>query len=68
MEMRKGGEHRAVYLPPRSLLIMSGASRYEWLHYIPHRKSDMVQGLAVPRSQRRVSFTFRKVLPPYPVL
>ncbi len=62
MEMRKDGEHRAIYLPARSLLIMAGASRYEWLHYIPHRKSDVVQGAAIPR-QRRVSFTFRKVTP-----
>ena len=66
MEMRKGGNHRAIYLAPRSLLIMAGASRYEWLHYIPHRKSDTVHGAAVPRSKRRVSFTFRKVGPPPP--
>lgn len=68
MEMRKDGDHRAIYLPPRSLLIMAGASRYEWLHYIPHRKSDVVCGVTVPRSQRRVSFTFRKVRSPPPPL
>ena len=62
MEMRRGEEKRAVYLPPRSLLIMAGAARYEWQHYIPHRKSDRVQGVIVPRSHRRVSFTFRQVL------
>ena len=61
MEMRKGEEKRAVYLPPRSLLIMAESARYEWLHYIPHRKADMVQGVNIPRSRRRVSFTFRKV-------
>lgn len=61
MEMRKGDEKRAIYLPARSLVIMAGPSRYEWQHYIPHRKSDKVQGITVPRSARRVSFTFRKV-------
>lgn len=61
MEMRKGTERTAVYLPARSLLIMDGPARYEWQHYIPHRKSDRVQGVSIPRAHRRVSFTFRKV-------
>ena len=33
----------AVWLPPRSLLVMTGAARYEWRHSISGRKYDRVQ-------------------------
>lgn len=62
MEMRLGSQAFAVLLPARSLLIMAGPARYCWQHYIPHRKADWVNGCLLPRSHRRVSFTFRKVL------
>ncbi|KAL5793101.1 hypothetical protein ACOSP7_001695 [Xanthoceras sorbifolium] len=52
---------RAVYLPPRSMLLLSGEARYAWHHYIPHHKIDMVNDNAIRRGSRRVSFTFRKV-------
>jgi alkylated DNA repair protein alkB family protein 8 len=55
--------HKNIYLPNRSLLILSGDARYKWLHGIRPRKSDKVNGLLIPR-QRRVSFTFRHVLIP----
>ena len=29
---------RAVCLPPRSMLLLSGEGRYAWQHYIPHHK------------------------------
>ncbi|KAL2902192.1 Alkylated DNA repair protein ALKBH8-like protein [Bienertia sinuspersici] len=29
---------KAIYLPPRSMLLLSGESRYAWHHYIPHHK------------------------------
>jgi len=29
---------RALFLPQRSLLILSGEARYAWHHYIPHHK------------------------------
>jgi alkylated DNA repair protein alkB homolog 8 len=29
---------KAVFLPPRSILLMSGEGRYAWHHYIPHHK------------------------------
>lgn len=29
---------RAIYLPPRSMLLLSGEARFAWLHYIPHHK------------------------------
>eukprot|EP00268_Persea_americana_P057238 TRINITY_DN6842_c0_g1_i10.p1 TRINITY_DN6842_c0_g1~~TRINITY_DN6842_c0_g1_i10.p1 ORF type:complete len:380 (-),score=65.01 TRINITY_DN6842_c0_g1_i10:826-1965(-) len=54
-------ERRAIFLPPRSMLLLSGEARYAWHHYIPHHKVDMVDGLAIRRGSRRVSFTFRKV-------
>ncbi len=45
-------------LDPRSLLVLSGAARFEWLHGIPARKSDPVSGVRKPR-KRRVSLTYR---------
>ena len=60
MEFRRGTEQRALFLPPRSLLVMADEARYAWHHYIPHRRSDPVDGQAVARSASRVSFTFRK--------
>lgn len=29
---------RAIYLPPRSMILLSGEGRYAWQHYIPHHK------------------------------
>lgn len=52
---------KAVFLPPRSMLLMSGEGRYAWHHYIPHHKIDDVGGQVIKRNTRRVSFTFRKV-------
>ncbi|XP_057849874.1 alkylated DNA repair protein ALKBH8 homolog isoform X4 [Cryptomeria japonica] len=54
-------ERMALFLPPRSLLLLSEDARYAWHHYIPHHKVDIVNGERIPRSLRRVSFTFRKV-------
>ena len=61
MEFRQTGESHALFLPPRSLLVMAGQARYCWQHYIPHRKADQVQGTLLPRAPRRMSFTFRQV-------
>jgi alkylated DNA repair protein alkB homolog 8 len=55
-----------VYLPPRSLLILTGESRYNWSHGISPRKFDKLNGDLVPRG-RRVSFTFRHVVKPGPI-
>lgn len=61
-EMRFGclasGETRAVILPPRSLLVLTGPARRDWTHSIAARLSDVIDGLRVAR-QRRVSLTFR---------
>ncbi|KAJ7953307.1 alkylated DNA repair protein alkB-like 8 [Quillaja saponaria] len=51
----------AIYLPPRSMLLLSGEARYAWHHYIPHHKIDTVREKVIRRASRRVSFTFRKV-------
>ncbi|KAJ3016523.1 hypothetical protein HKX48_003998 [Thoreauomyces humboldtii] len=53
-----------VYLPPRSLCVMTGEARYRWEHGIRPRKTDVVGGRAVMRD-RRVSLTFRTVKDPF---
>ena len=50
-----------VWLAPRSLVVLTGEARYEWLHGIAARKSDVWDGEKYER-QRRVSLTFRKVI------
>ena len=50
-----------VWLAPRSLVVLSGAARHDWLHGIVARKSDVWDGEKHER-QRRVSLTFRKVI------
>ncbi|KAG6477894.1 hypothetical protein ZIOFF_061326 [Zingiber officinale] len=52
---------KAIFLPSRSMLLMSGEGRYAWNHYIPHHKVDIIGDKQIRRSSRRVSFTFRKV-------
>ncbi|KAL5011567.1 hypothetical protein ScPMuIL_010118 [Solemya velum] len=59
------GAHLSVLLPPRSLVIMTGESRYIWSHAITPRKSDIIstaeRGLTLVRRGTRTSFTFRKL-------
>ena len=50
-----------VWLAPRSLVVLRGEARYEWLHGIAAKKSDEWDGEKHER-QRRVSLTFRKVI------
>lgn len=57
---RHGIKHD-LYLQPRSLILLSGAARYQWTHAIPARKSDNVNGFKIER-ERRVSLTFRSVI------
>jgi len=66
------GEQVPVWLPPRSLLVMSGESRYCWSHGITPRHCDTVphsvlghlehglEGLTLVHRDTRVSLTFRK--------
>ncbi len=50
-----------AWLAPRSLVVLSGEARYEWLHGIAPRKSDLWDGKKYQRG-RRVSLTFRRVI------
>ena len=62
MMLRKGQDElgsKLLLLPQRSLLIMSGESRYAWLHGVTARKADVVDGHLRDR-ERRISLTFRK--------
>ncbi len=54
-------ERREVRLNPGDLLVLKGEWRSTWRHSIPARKSDVVDGVRVPRT-RRLSLTFRNVL------
>ncbi|WLS04232.1 alpha-ketoglutarate-dependent dioxygenase AlkB [Shinella oryzae] len=58
---RSGSRSLAVVLRPRSGIVLKGASRYDWTHEIPARKSDVVDGAKVDR-RGRISLTFRKVI------
>lgn len=57
----RSGEVIEHYLEPRSRLILSGESRFNWKHGIPARKSDIINGITRPRG-RRLSLTFRNVI------
>ncbi|XP_013420002.2 alkylated DNA repair protein alkB homolog 8 [Lingula anatina] len=63
------GRHLPVVLQPRSVIIMTGESRYLWTHGITPRKADVVSASSTEGSQDsltlvsrgvRTSFTFRK--------
>jgi alkylated DNA repair dioxygenase AlkB len=58
---RQTKRHIEIVLSPRSLLIMSGESRYDWTHGIAARSHDVIGGVKQPRL-RRVSMTLRNVL------
>jgi alkylated DNA repair protein alkB family protein 8 len=47
-----------LWMPPRSLLLLTGSARYHHTHSIPARKHDLVDGIAVQRG-RRLSLTLR---------
>ena len=54
-------ERKLVYLPPRSLMLLSGDARYKWEHMIVSRTTDTVDGTVLPR-KLRVSLTLRTAL------
>ncbi|KJF75128.1 alpha-ketoglutarate-dependent dioxygenase AlkB [Agrobacterium arsenijevicii] len=57
-----GTRSHGIVLTPRSGILLGDTGRYDWTHEIPARKSDIVNGVKTARS-RRVSLTFRKVIP-----
>lgn len=66
MEFRKDlFKHNSVFIKAKSLLIMSGESRYEWTHGITPRKMDLIStedGPDVVYRGTRFSITFRRVI------
>lgn len=56
----KTGKKSSLLLEPRSLLVLSGDTRYVWQHAIAQRKIDKHNGQIIQRT-RRISLTFRKV-------
>ncbi|KAL7463241.1 hypothetical protein ACHAXS_003612 [Conticribra weissflogii] len=52
---------KLVYLPPRSLVLLSRDARYKWEHMIVSRTTDTVDGNIIPRDLR-VSLTLRTAL------
>ena len=54
----KNGEQVHIYLPPRSVYVLTGEARWEWAHGIEARTRDRVDGRVVLRDTR-VSVTFR---------
>lgn len=49
-----------VYIPPRSLVVMGGESRYAWTHCIAERNTDCLDEFTPPRyRENRVSLTWR---------
>ena len=68
-----GGKECEVWLPPRSVIVLSGEARYEWTHGIVSRGRDRVEeedgdgggsgGWRWHVREPRVSITFRWLLP-----
>ncbi|XP_012216254.1 alkylated DNA repair protein alkB homolog 8 isoform X2 [Linepithema humile] len=64
MNFKRETQKVDVFLPARSLLIMTGEVRYAWTHGICPRQSDTIateNGTTIQERGVRVSFTFRKV-------
>ncbi len=59
-------ERIPIVLPPKSAVILKGISRYDWMHGIPSRKTDIIGGVKKNRS-RRISLTYRTVILKQPV-
>jgi alkylated DNA repair dioxygenase AlkB len=57
---RSSSRSLAMLLHPHSGMLLKGASRYDWTHEIPARKSDVVEDTKVNRGSR-ISLTFRKL-------
>ena len=63
LTFRKDKEVIEVFLPRRSMMVMSGESRYIWTHEMKSTKSYFVDSLKVvkPTTYRRISLTFREL-------
>lgn len=61
MIFRKDEQEVNIYLPPRSLVVLTGEARYKWTHEIKRVKTDMLNDKKIPRNTR-VSITLRNTL------
>lgn len=65
MDFRRNNELVHVLLPRRSLLVMSGESRYDWTHGIKPKHIDVVPtatgSLTTQARSKRISLTFRRL-------
>lgn len=59
-EHLKTSKKGSTILGPRSLLVLTGEARYDWMHSIPARLDDFFEDDFLQRS-RRVSLTFRTI-------
>jgi alkylated DNA repair dioxygenase AlkB len=50
-----------VYLEENDIILLTGSSRYDWMHSIPERDFDMVDGVEIKRTERH-SITLRKMI------
>lgn len=66
MTFTREGMRHDVYLPPRSVYVMSGPARWEWAHGIAYRSEDVVldgkEERTIPRGLR-LSVTLRWMKP-----
>lgn len=54
-------EISSLYLPPRSLLVLSGEARYKYSHGISWRKTDCNPNGEIIKREKRVSITLRNI-------
>lgn len=62
MTFERGDERHDVYLPERTVYVMTGEARWEWTHGIEGRSEDLVEngrGVETKLRGTRVSMTFR---------
>jgi hypothetical protein len=62
MTFQRGEEKYDIYLPERTVYVMTGEARWEWSHGIEGRDKDLVEGkdgLETRLRSTRVSVTFR---------
>lgn len=64
MVFTRGHERVEVFLPRRSLMVMTGDARYQWKHEIPKRVTyihPQGQKVTKPQDYRRISLTYRRL-------
>ena len=59
-QLRRYNLLQNIYLRPRTLVIMTGEARYKFQHGIPACKTDIHDGIRIPRGVR-ISLTFRTI-------